>query len=151
MNGTEKNRMSALDVAACTCANLRKTMRMVTQAFDAALQPVALKGTQFTLLATLTKLGDVPLTRLARALVLDRTTLTRNLKPLIARGLISIGQEEDQRVRMISLSDDGMRLYQEALPHWQGAQLKMVDGLGRERWSGFLGDLTAALAVAQDD
>ena len=75
-----------LDVALCTCANLRKATRVITQAFDAALQPTGLKATQFTVLATLARQGDGPLTLLAESLVMDRTTLTRNLKPWSARG-----------------------------------------------------------------
>ena len=61
-----------MDVASCTCATLRKAARVVTQAYDAALQPTGLKATQFTLLATLQIPGDAPMTRLADALVMDR-------------------------------------------------------------------------------
>ena len=150
MKDAETNLLSPVEVAACTCANLRKTTRMVTQAYDAALQPVGLKGTQFTLLARLAKLGDVPLSRLAKGLVLDRTTLTRNLKPLVARGLIAIGHEQDQRVRTISITDDGRRLLEEAIPNWQRAQSRMVEGLGHQRWSVLLDDLAATLAVVHN-
>ncbi len=62
---------SAVDLTACTCANLRRAARMVTQVYDKALHPAGLKATQFTLLATLSKREDLPLTRLAEALVMD--------------------------------------------------------------------------------
>ena len=61
--------LNSLDVSACTCGNLRKAARVVTQAYDAALQPTGLKATQFTVLATLSKRGDLPLSKLADALV----------------------------------------------------------------------------------
>lgn len=122
---------------------------MVTRIYDAALRPVGLKATQFTLLATLARFPDIPVTRLAKALVMDRTTLTRNLKPLESRGLLAVAHEEDQRVRRIRITDQGRRLLQQALPQWQRAQSRMVEGLGRERWSGLLDDLAATLAVAQ--
>ena len=152
MTTTEQNtkHLSATDVTACTCANLRKAARVVTQAYDAALQPAGLKATQFTLLATLAKRGDAPLTRLADALVMDRTTLTRNLKPLIRKGLIRIEHEEDQRVRKVSLTEAGRRVHEDARPQWEQAQSRIVEGLGQARWSGFLEDLTATVAVVRD-
>ena len=122
---------------------------MVTQVYDAALQPTGLRATQFTLLATLSKRGDLPLTRLAEALVMDRTTLTRNLKPLVDKGFVRIHQDEDQRVRRISLTDAGRNMLDEALPNWRKAQSRLVEDLGRERWSGFLDDLTETVALVQ--
>jgi DNA-binding MarR family transcriptional regulator len=139
----------AMDVAVCTCANLRKAARVVTQVYEAALQPTGLKATQFTLLATLSKRGDLPLTRLAEALVMDRTTLTRNLKPLVGKGLVRVDQDEDQRVRRISLTDAGRGILDEALPLWRKTQSRFVESLGRERWSGFLDDLVETVNVVQ--
>jgi DNA-binding MarR family transcriptional regulator len=137
------------NVATCTCANLRKAARVVTQKYEAALRPTGLKATQFTMLATLTKCGDLPLTHLAEALVLDRTTLTRNLKPLIAQGLVAIENDRDQRVRRIKLTAKGSKGFKDALPHWQEVQSKVVAGLGHKRWSGFLDDLSATIAEAR--
>jgi len=135
------------DVESCTCANLRKATRVVTQAYDAALRPSGLKSTQFSLLAALAKLGDTPLTRLADALVMDRTTLTRNLEPLIRRKLIRTEQEKDQRVRKIGLTKAGRRVFEKALPQWEQMQLQISEKLGRERWSGFLDDLAATVTA----
>ncbi len=140
---------SAVDLTACTCANLRKAARVVTKVYDAALRPTGLKATQFTMLATLSNLGDLPLTRLAEALVMDRTTLTRNLKPLVRKGFVRIDQDEDQRVRRISLTDAGRNSLSEALPNWRKAQSRIVENLGCERWSGFLDDLTETVARVQ--
>ena len=139
----KSERRTATNVAACTCANLRKAARVVTQRYEAALQPTGLKVTQFTLLATLANRGDLPLTHLAEALVMDRTTLTRNLKPLVGNGLISIENEQDQRVRRIKLTAKGGGAFKNALPHWAAVQSKIVAGLGFKRWSGFLDDLAA--------
>ncbi len=122
---------------------------MVTRAYEAALQPSGLKVTQFTLLANLSKRGDLPLTRLAQALVMDRTTLTRNLKPLVARGLVTIEQEDDQRVRRIAITEQGTRVFEEALPHWQEVQARLVERLGYERWSGLIADLAATVSEVQ--
>jgi len=136
-------------VTACTCASLRKAARVVTQSYDAALQPAGLKTTQFTLLATLANAGDLPLTRLAEALVMDRTTLTRNLKPLLGQGLVAVGSERDQRVRKIKLTPKGRAIFKDALVHWEAVQSKLVAGLGVTRWARFLDDLAATVAAAR--
>lgn len=145
----QKSPRDAADIAACTCANLRKATRVVTQAYDTALAPTGLRTTQFSLLAALSRRPDLPLTQLAEALVMDRTTLTRNLKPLVGQGLIRIDQEKDARVRRINLTEDGKSALNDALPRWQEAQSRLVEALGQGRWSGFLDDLAATVAAAQ--
>jgi DNA-binding MarR family transcriptional regulator len=138
------------DVSACTCANLRQAARVVTQAYNGALRPVDLRATQFSILANLISPADMPLTRLAQALVMDRTTLTRNLKPLIRRKLVRIEHEEDRRVRNVVLTDAGRKIFAEALPLWQQVQTRISEGLGQKRWSGLLEDLTATVSIFQD-
>ncbi len=141
---------NALDRANCTIANLRKATRAVTQVYNAGLRPVGLQVTQFTVISALARLGDTPLTRLADALVMDRTTLTRNLKPLVEKRLVRIEQDEDQRVRIVSLTDEGKTVLEDALPYWREAQSRLVDGLGQKRWSAFLDDLETTIGVAQN-
>ena len=141
--------LQALNVAVCTCANLRKASRIVTQAYDNALHPAGLKATQFTLLATLDQWEALPLTKLAQAMVMDRTTLTRNLKPLVSKGFVRIDQDKDQRVRRISLTEMGKDTFQAALPLWQTAQSRLVSALGHQRWSGFIGDLSQTVHAIQ--
>ncbi len=131
----------ALEPAACTCASLRRAARAVTQVYDEALRPSGLKATQFSLLATLARRGDQPLTRLAEALVMDRTTLTRNLKPLVGKGWVGVAQDGDQRVRRIALTHAGQEALERALPLWRDAQSRLVGRLGAKRWSGLLDDL----------
>src|SRR5437660_42669 len=74
----------------CLCLQVRKTARMVTQWYDACLQPSGLRSTQFNLLVAIGLAQTVPLTRLAEIMVLDRTTLARNLKPLESQGLVVV-------------------------------------------------------------
>lgn len=134
----------------CTCANLRKAARMVTQAYDAALQSTGLKSTQFILLANLAEQGDMPLTQLADALVMDRTTLTRNLKPLVRQGLVHVAQEADLRVRRISLTRAGRAAVVAARPKWEAMQLRVSERLGDARWAGLLDDLNATVEVFRE-
>lgn len=129
------------DLNACTCANLRKATRVVTQAYDAALRSTGLTASQFTLLATLSHTGAISMTALAGLMVMDRTTLTRNLRPLQSKGLVEPAPAEDQRVRRIALSEAGGRALAEAVPLWKAAQSRLVDGVGAARWAQLLADL----------
>jgi DNA-binding MarR family transcriptional regulator len=138
-----------LNMALCSCAAVRKAARSVTQMYETALQPIGLKAGQVTLLVVLSKQGDMPLTTLADALVMDRTTLTRNMKPMVRDGFIRIETEKDQRVRKVGLTVKGTRKIEEAYPLWAEVQSRLVDGLGPERWSGLVVDLNAAVEVAR--
>ncbi len=147
----KKGDLDPANVTACTCANLRKATRAVTQFYDEALRPTGLKSTQFTVLATLERYDGVPLSRLAAILVMDRTTLTRNLKPLMSDNLISIDRDNDQRVRRICLAPRGRKLLENAECHWQDAQSRMVNTIGDKRWRQLIEILSMATAAASDD
>src|SRR5918994_5013719 len=89
---------------ACACANLRKAARAVTQLFDAALAPSGLKSTQFTLLVTSRLSGEATINGLAERMAMDRTTLSRNLKPLVRDGLLEVSPGGDGRTRLVRIS-----------------------------------------------
>lgn len=126
-------------------------MRVVSQHYDRALKPAGLRATQFTLLAVLAGKGPLPLTRLAEALVLDRTTLTRNLAPLVARGLVEDGTEDDERVRLVAVTEAGRALVAEATPLWREAQGQVARLLGDDRLAVLLGDLGTLVAALRKD
>lgn len=126
-------------------------MRVVSQAYDAALKPAGLKATQFTLLAVLAGRGPMPLTRLAEVLVMDRTTLTRNLKPLEAKGWVETGRERDERVRLIGATEAGRAVVAQATPLWAAAQAKVTAALGPDRLAGLLDGLSQLTEAARTD
>lgn len=138
------------ELSSCTCSNLRKAARAVTQAYDNALRPAGLRATQFTLLAILAGRGKMPVTKMSKALGMDRTTLARNLQPLVRRNLIRTENEDDLRVRIVVLTDVGRNLFEEARPMWVAMQLQMSEGLGRERWAGLLKDLNGITSVVHN-
>ncbi len=148
---TNTKQFAATELAMCTCANLRKAARSVTKSFDDALRPFGLRATQFTLLATLSNSKKRPLTQLADALGMDRTTLTRNLQPLERRELIQIDSEKDLRVKNVSITKEGVQLFEDVLPEWEKVQLMISGKLGQERWSGFIDDLAATTSIIQDN
>ena len=135
--------------AVCTCFNLRKAARAVTQLYDERLREVGLRATQLTLLMALRSLGEMTLTGLAEEAVIDRTTLSRNLGLLEKRGLVSSRPGEDRRERLVSLTAKGQKTLAEAFSLWEGAQAEMVDGLGEKRLARFLADLTEVVSVAR--
>ena len=94
---------------ACACANLRKAARAVTQLYDAALAPSGLKATQFTLLVTSRLSGEATINGLAERMAMDRTTLSRNLKPLVRDGLLEVSPGGDGRTRLVRISLEGTR------------------------------------------
>lgn len=112
----------------------RQVAHRVTQWYDQCLQSSGLRSTQFNVLVAIAIAQTVPLTRLAEILVLDRTTLARNLKPLEQQGLVRIEAGEDRRVHLIRLTEAGYALLQQALPAWEKAQSEMISRLGPAQW-----------------
>jgi DNA-binding MarR family transcriptional regulator len=131
----------------CTCFNLRKATRAITQLFDEAMQPAGLRATQFTILAALSFSGPVPITHLSNRLVMDRTTLTRNLKPLQSSGWVSLVPGEDRRVKTLSLTGKGEKTLKKALPYWKKAQSTVIKRMTPKRWRALLNELSHAVHV----
>ena len=134
-----------LDTANCACFNLRKAARLVAQVYDQHLQPVGLKNTQFTLLRAASMLGPLSISQLADELVTDRTTLTRNLKPVEREGLIEVVAGKDARTRNVRVTAKGRERIQQALPHWSAAQRHVVEALGTTRWRSLLKELDVVI------
>ena len=130
-----------MDVKNCTNFNLRKAARVVTHRYDEILKPSGLRSTQYSLLTVLSVGGADTISNLAHKLVMDRTTLTRNLKPLQAQGWIKRVPGEDRRTRAWAITGPGRKVLAQALPLWQKAQKETVNLLGKERWNGLLDHL----------
>ena len=127
---------------ACSCFAARRTARMITQHYERHLKPTGLTGTQFTLLAMLSLGGPQPLSRFAGLLGVERTTLTRNLRALEARGWVTESAVGDRRVRMLEITKRGAAAARAALPYWREAQRSIARRLG--------GNAIRALAAASE-
>ncbi len=108
--------------ASCACFSLRKAARSITQRYDDALRPAGLRATQFSLLAVLRARAPLTVNELADAAATDRTTLTRNLKPLERDGLVRSRAGDDRRVRELLITAKGRRTLANAYPLWRQAQ-----------------------------
>jgi len=113
----------------CLCTKFRQASRALTQHYDDAIAETGIRSTQFTLLIALAQAPLVPLTKLAEVLVMDRTTLTRNLTPLVREGLVEEHSAEDRRVRAFALSARGKKVLEQAMPGWRKAQAHMLHAL----------------------
>jgi DNA-binding MarR family transcriptional regulator len=106
----------------CVCTAARRNSRDLTRVFEKAMRGSGVRGTQFTLLATLVQTGPIPTTRLAEFQGLERTTLTRNLSRLVRDGFVQIHEGEDRRVRKVAITPAGEDAARRAFPFWKKAQ-----------------------------
>jgi len=141
------NRLDPERLEQCACLSARKTARAVTRAFDAALAPSGLEATQFTVLAALAGASQT-VGSLARELVMDRTTLSRNVQPLRRLGLVSIRPDRDARRRVVALTGAGSRKLKAAFPLWRKAQRETMAAVGRTRFVDALESMSELTAAA---
>jgi DNA-binding MarR family transcriptional regulator len=123
----------ALRPQGCTNLKLRQLMRRVAQRYDAEVGKAGLKGTQYSLLSYVTKLGPVRPVDLAAGMSVDASTLSRNLKPLIAAGWITLSAGADGRSRLVEATQAGRDKRAEAQRRWRVAQEGINATLGVER------------------
>ncbi|MBT6147199.1 MAG: winged helix-turn-helix transcriptional regulator [Gemmatimonadetes bacterium] len=138
-----------LKLRGCACFGLRKSARAVTQLYDRILRPSGLRGTQFTLLAVAAQNESMSISNLADILVMERTTLTRNLRPLEKQGLVKIEPGQDPRSRQVSLTAAGGKRLAAALPLWDQAQALLTEGMGQPPLQRLLASLEETVAIAK--
>lgn len=112
----------------CTAFRVRSLSRRITQLYDDTLAPSGLRSTQFSLLAHVrrTRAEQGPsVTELADRLRMDRTTLTRNLRPLLAAGLVSLQSGADARRKAVVITPAGEAAFCEARELWKHAQQRV--------------------------
>ncbi len=117
----------------CTNLKLRQLMRRVAQHYDAEVGKTGLKGTQYSLLSYVVKLGPIRAVDLAAAMRVSTSTLSRNLQPLITAGWIEVNAGDDARSRLISATESGQTKRTEAQRKWRIAQEGINATLGAER------------------
>jgi DNA-binding MarR family transcriptional regulator len=124
---------TAVKPQGCTNLKLRQLMRRVAQLYDAEVGKTGLRGTQYSLLSYVAKLGPVRPGDLARAMKVEPSTLTRNLRPLIAAGYLRQDPGVDARSRLVTVTAAGREKRQEAQRRWRVAQEALNARLGEAR------------------
>ena len=122
----------------CVGFNTRRATRLVTQYYDKALAPTGLRSTQYSFLNALSMLGEASMQDMSIIMAMDRTTLTRNLSPLVKMGLVKVSVGSDRRSRPITVTLKGKSALEKALPYWQEAQSHIVDTVGSEQWDAMM-------------
>ncbi len=122
----------------CNCFVVRSAARHVTQLYDQFLAPVGLHVTQFSILAKLKRLGPMTINALAKEMVMDRTTLGRNVLPLERDGLIKIeASATDGRAKELHLTKAGEKRLQAGRAAWERAQARFDARFGAKRAADF--------------
>ena len=128
----ERNALTPMDV--CHCFAVRQAGRWISQLYDQHLAACGLRSTQYAILAQLDRLGPASIAQLAEAMVMDRTTITRNVTPLERDGLIAIvADDHDRRRKQLCLTSHGRRTLAAARPHWRRAQQAFEQHFGSQQ------------------
>ncbi len=129
--------MPLLNQCTCTCSGLRQLTRRITGIYDHYLSADGLTISQYTLLARIGKYGPVGVIPLAAGMGMDRSTMSRSLKPLITAKWVAmldlpLDMLTDKRSFGVQLTDDGRYKWESAMPAWNNAQERIADLLGEE-------------------
>jgi DNA-binding MarR family transcriptional regulator len=130
----------------CVCLALRRAARTLTRFYDRALRPHGLRATQFPILVAACKPESVPHAEVAEALGMDRTTLLRNVRPLVRRRLVEVQPAADSRRTEIRATAAGRALVTRAYPEWKRIQARALKSL---RDVDFVRSLAALQAVGR--
>jgi len=118
----------------CNCLAVRQAARHITQFYDHLLAPSGLRTTQFSILATLRRLGPMTINALAAEMVMDRTTPGRNILPLERDGLIAVEQgRRDRRSKELRVTEAGEARFRAGMTGWVKAQRQFEAAFGAKR------------------
>lgn len=118
----------------CNCFALRQAARHVTQIYERHLGPVGLTAAQFTILSKLARTPNLPIADLADAMVMERTTVVRAIKPLQRDGLVTAeSAEHDGRTFLFSLTKQGEKTFDLGAAAWRAAQNEFEEKFGKTR------------------
>jgi len=133
----------------CPAFHLRKVARAVTRVFDDMLQPSGIRATQLHILNSVLLADPPTITHVADDLVMDRTTLTRNLQPLDRLGLLTIAPGEDRRTRVLKVTVEGKQVMAKAFAIMEDARDQMERSIGQDTVDGLHEHLAMVLKVAR--
>ena len=125
-------RLHAPELGPCACSQVRRLARKLSSLYDTFLSSEELTITQYSLLANIERAGQLSHTALADKIGMERTTLTRNLRPLIRAKWVAARTGKDRRQHLLQLTAAGRRKLIRSLPLWEGAQRQFLSQIGPE-------------------
>lgn len=114
----------------CLATRVRQLSRIITRVYDDALRPLGITASQYTLLAQLASRDGITAVEIGHDLDIEKSTLSRNLKRLLALGHIIMDPPAGRRGRGLHLTPKGQAVLKDAFPIWQDAQTKTVGVMG---------------------
>lgn len=130
-------------IDACACTRVRTAARLLTRAYDEALRPAGLNASQLAILAAIDAGQAESIAELSKRLAMDRTTLSRNLRPLENAAWVRLGAEGWKRSKTVHLTADGRQRLTRATALWETAQASFLKRFGKSEWKRVEADLRA--------
>jgi len=124
--------IAASTAADCLATRVRQLSRIVTRVYDDAMRPLGITASQYTLLAQLAARDGITAVEIGGDLDIEKSTLSRNLKRLLALGHIIMDPPAGRRGRGLHLTPKGQAVLKDAFPIWQAAQQRSVAVMGPE-------------------
>jgi len=134
----------------CMCGNLRMASRALTAVYDEFLKPSGLTSNQLAVLWPIVAMEPTPMSEIARNVVMDKTTVSRNVAGLEALGLVEIQTGDDARIRLVSLTAKGRHAFALAMPAWEAAQAQVAKTFGKVRFTSLVKESRKLARVVAD-
>ncbi len=124
--------IAEMTAGSCVATRVRQLSRIVTRVYDDAMRPLGITASQYTLLAQLAARDAITAVEIGHELDIEKSTLSRNLKRLLALGHINMDPPAGRRGRGLHLTAKGQAVLKDAFPVWQDAQKRTVSAMGAE-------------------
>jgi DNA-binding MarR family transcriptional regulator len=125
-----QDRLPPSKLGSCACTDVRRVARKLTTLYDSGLAPAEITITQYSVLASIGRAGQLSHTALAEKLGMDRTTLTRNLRPLAKAQWVMVTSGEDRRQHLLQLTAAGKKKLNRSIPLWEKIQSQFISDVG---------------------
>jgi DNA-binding MarR family transcriptional regulator len=133
----------------CALFDLQRASRLVASLYNARLRGAGITGTQWSLLRNIQALQPVAISRLADALAMERTSVTRLIEPLIELGYVRSSAAADRRVRNLGLTARGRERVRAGHKYWREAQRELMQTLGTARWRAMRDSLRSTIRLVR--
>jgi len=147
-------KMAKTIASECLAHRARQVARVLTRSYDESIRSLGIQVSQLILLVAVANAGDegAPIGQIAKAVLMDQTTLSRNIVPLEKAGLVKLkSSPRDARSRVVVLTDAGARMIEAAYPRWKAAQRAVQKLLGAERLEALHDELGAIVGIASNE
>jgi len=134
-------------IDACACTRVRTAARVMTRAYDEALRPSGVNASQLAILAAIDVGEATSIAELSKRLAMDRTTLSRNLRPLESARWVRLGAEGWKRSKTVHLTAEGRLRLTRAAALWEEAQTHFLKRFGKTEWKRVSEDLGVIAAL----